>query len=305
WGGYGRFWEQVLRWAGKAGQGGDCEVYADIRNRDVTLTVDAVDSAGKFVQFADLTGRVITPTFEKNDLQLTQIGPGRYRAGFRAGVPGSYLVHLRYRKAGGEAGTVQMVQTVVTVPYAPEYRDLSDNEALMRSVAAATGGRVLTNDPEQSVLFERAGVNFPHTAIPITKHLLIVWLVLFLLDVAIRRIAVDFVALWRRAVAWVKSLFGRTAAAEETVDRLKERTRRLRKEMSIKSADPLASHRYKGATEDTRPLDMPSPVAPAEPDKPEREPSAPAKDAKGEQPEHLQRLLRAKRQAKGRMDKKD
>ena len=40
---------------------------------------------------------------------------------------GSYLVNLRYRKAGEEKEASGSAQSVITVPYAPEFRDLADN----------------------------------------------------------------------------------------------------------------------------------------------------------------------------------
>ncbi|KPK80751.1 MAG: hypothetical protein AMJ81_11415 [Phycisphaerae bacterium SM23_33] len=170
WGGYERFWEQVVRWAAKPSQAADCEIFADVEGRQVSITVDAVDAEGNFVQFADLVGQVVAPEMSVKELALTQIGPGRYRAGFQAGRSGSYLVNLRYRKAGAE-GKTGMVQSVVTVPYAPEFRDLTDNTPLLAAVQQATGGRQLGPDPEKANLFEREGVSFPHTALPLTKHL--------------------------------------------------------------------------------------------------------------------------------------
>ncbi|OPX24257.1 MAG: hypothetical protein B1H04_02440, partial [Planctomycetales bacterium 4484_123] len=242
WGGYGRFWEQLVRWAGRPSQAADCQVYADLRGRDVTVTVDAVDAAGQFVQFAQLAGVVITPEMRTRQLVLQQVGPGRYRAAFKAGAPGSYLVSLHYRKAGRDGGT-GMVNTVVTVPFAPEYRDLRDNLALLARVAAATGGRVLSGGDDRTDLFDRSGVQFPYTAVPLSRYFLIAWVVLFLLDVAVRRVVVDFRALARRAAGWVRSLRPRRASAEGTVEQLRARTRAVREQMTPGPAEPLASRR--------------------------------------------------------------
>jgi len=277
WGGYERFWEQVVRWAAKPSQAADCEIFADVEGRQVSITVDAVDAEGNFVQFADLVGQVVAPEMSVKELALTQIGPGRYRAGFQAGRSGSYLVNLRYRKAGAE-GKTGMVQSVVTVPYAPEFRDLTDNTPLLAAVQQATGGRQLGPDPEKANLFEREGVSFPHTALPLTKHLFIAWLALFLLDVASRRIAVDFRAILRAVAA----------------------ARAVREQLTARSVEPMAGRRYDRADAEAPPLPAAEQKQP-EPAKPAAPPAEAPKPAEPETAAHLQRLLRAKREAKQRM----
>jgi len=203
WGGFGRFWEQAVRWVARSPRASDCEVFSDVQGRDVTVTVEAVQSGGKFVQFAHITGQVISPNMGKEPLALRQIGPGQYRASFRTTGEtgetggGSYLINLRYRKAG-EGEKHQMVQAVVNVPFAPEYEDLTDNAALLAEVASITSGRLLDTRPEQADLFARTGLVPPRAFTPLTRPLFIVWVVLFLLDVATRRIAVDVRAVARR-----------------------------------------------------------------------------------------------------------
>jgi uncharacterized membrane protein len=196
WGGFDRFWEQTVRWAAKSAQATDCEAFADIQGRDVTLTVEAVQPGGKFVQFANIAGQVIAPDMTTRPLELRQIGPGQYRANFQADQGGSFLVNLRYRRSG-ENQADQLVQSVVTVPFAPEFEDLTDNSALLAQVAEITGGRILNTDPKKADLFSRAGLVKPQSAQPLTIPLLLAWVVLFLADVAVRRIAIDFAAIAR------------------------------------------------------------------------------------------------------------
>jgi len=205
WGGFGRFWEQTVRWVAKSPQASDCEAFADVQGRNVTLTVEAIRPGGEFVQFADLTGQVITPKMKSKPLGLRQIGPGQYRAQFQALEGGSYLVNLRYRRAG-EDQKLQLVQTVVNVPFEPEFEDLTDNAALLRHVADTTGGRMLPNQPEKADLFSRAGLSAPRAFVPLTKPLFLAWVILFLLDVAIRRIAIDLQAIARRLGVQVTDL---------------------------------------------------------------------------------------------------
>jgi len=301
WGGYGRFWEQTIRWAGKSSQAADCDVFADVTGREVTVTVDAVNEAGEFVQFADLRGQVITPALSTNDLALQQVGPGRYRATFTAGGSGSYLVNLRYRRAGAEGGT-GMVQTVVTVPYAPEFRDLSDNMPLLAEVARTTGGRILpAKAPKDANLFDHAGVEFPFTATATTRPLLLIWLALFLVDVAVRRIVIDFRALFRKMFGWVGVVLRKRTEADATVDQLRSRTRTIRRQMAARSAGAEARKRFEAGADAETPLPMTGVDTAPKADRTPAEPAAKEEKADEQEESHVSRLLKAKRDARGKM----
>ncbi|NQU75836.1 MAG: VWA domain-containing protein [Planctomycetes bacterium] len=300
WGGFGRFWEQAVRYVAKSGQASDCEVFADVDGRGVQVTVDAVQSAGQFAEFSQMTGQVIAPDLSAKGLALTQVGPGRYRGNFQVDRSGSYLVNVRYAKAG-ENGQMQigMAQAVVNLPFAPEYRDLKDNHALLVEVAKATGGRVLGGDPAAVDLFSREGVEYPKTALPLIKPLVIAWLILFLLDVAVRRVAFDFRAALRR-LAVVFRPGKDTDGARRTLQQLRSRRRQVQEGFSSASAAANTAARYAGG-EAVGPAEMP--LAEVSQAASAVKPAQQAESAKKEdqQSDHLDRLLRAKKIARDRM----
>jgi uncharacterized membrane protein len=302
WGGFERFWEQTVRWASKSSQPTDCEIFTDVHGRNVTITIESVDAEGKFVRFSDITGQVIAPDMSVKALEISQVGPGRYRAGFRSAGAGSHLVTVRYAKAG-DKGKTGLIQSAVTIPYAPEYRDLSDNLALLAEVARMTGGRMIGGSAEDAKLFDRAGVKFPQSATSLTRPLIFIWLVLFLLDVAVRRIAIDVRALARRAWAATPS-WRRSKEAGATLDRLKLRRQKLKKQLSGRKKDAFASRKYDAGekgVEGELPMSKTAPLKP----KPTEADETPKKPKKAE-PEatHLQQLLNAKRQARDNKYKK-
>jgi len=306
WGGFERFWKQMVAQASRSRSQGDCQVYADVQGRRVTLTVEAVDVKGQFVQYAALQGNLVTPEMKIKPMELKQVGPGRYRAQFEADDSGSYLVNLRYRKAGAD-GASGSVQTVVTVPYAPEFRDLRDNSALLRAVAAETGGRVLPAKASDAKLFDRTAMAMPTTFLPLTTPLLIIWLALFLIDVAVRRISIDVAAGWRWVTNLPKLMRGSKGKAGATLTQLQsvsQRVRgRLKRSKAAGDAEPQAGERYHGG--DAAGGEAPPPLPMADVDKARQDAPAPAEPAKEEPepapkpegPDHLQRLLRAKRRA--------
>jgi Mg-chelatase subunit ChlD len=300
WDGFDRFWEQTVRWAAKPGQPGDLEVFADIEGKNVTLTVEASGQEGP-AALSGLAGQTIAPDMTAGTLPWTQTGPGQFRGSFEAGQPGSYLVNLSY---GGKGAASRTFQAVINMPFASEYEDLTDNLALLSEVADLTGGRVLpVRDPDAAALFDPATMSFPKTALPLTRPFFLVWVVLFLLDVASRRIAVDWRALWRRAAARLPLLNRKARKGGATIDALRIRRQKLREKLR-KRAAPAAGRRFEAQAGDE--TELPVETAP-EPDKPppppQRKPPAPAKP-EAEQPQtHVGRLLQRKKQARKKLDK--
>jgi uncharacterized membrane protein len=295
------FWEQVARWAGKSSQGTDCDIEVDVQGNDVQIQVEAVDQAGSFLSLTHVDAQVITPDMTPENVGLEQVGPGQFRGNFAASAQGSYLVNLRYRKAGSDR--LFQRQASVNVPFAPEYQDMQDNVPLLTQVADITGGRMLTEDPNQNDLFDRTGVKIPEARIPLTEPLIKLWLVIFLLDVAVRRVALDWVGAWRKTLHWVRGR--RMLHTDPTLDRLRVRREQLKQQLTAKGADQLKARRYQATSEtsDTLPtarVDEPVPAhekraASAKPIKPDKRADA----------SHIQQLLDAKRKAKQKRDDQD
>ena len=124
-------------------------------------------------------------------------------------------------------------------------------------------------------------------------------LVLFLLDVAVRRVVVDFRAMVRRATALIRAAGGQRKV-DQTLERLKARRAKLIDKLSARKADALASKRYEAGSQFKGEL----PVARAtEPPKPEPEKKKPEKAAPkkaAQDSSHIDRLLKAKQKTKDR-----
>ncbi len=292
WSNFETFWEQVVRWAGKPSQSSDCEITTDVQDKKVTVNVEAIDDQGKFIQFSDIDGRVISPDVEVDDIELVQVGPGQYSATFDAKGSGSYIVNMRYKKIG-EPDKVYITDTAVTIPFAPEFSDLSDNMPLLAQVSEMTNGRMLSSDPNQANLFDYTGLKFPETQLPLIRPLMLIWLALFLLDVAVRRLAFDFKAMSRRMlqVLFIK----KKQKTETTLDKLKITRKQVHDQFKIRSKDAAASRKY--VPDEKYKGDLPiSKVQDKKPEVKKEEPK-PDKKAKEEDASHIQRLLKAKKKS--------
>lgn len=296
WSGFERFWEQAVRWVAKPGESYDCEVLTDVDGREVTVNIEASDTEGNITQFSQIEAQMISPDISIGKVALTQVGPGQFQGKFQASESGSHVLNLRYKKIGDDAKT-RLMQMPVTVPFAPEFRDLSDNTPLLEEVAAITSGRVLSADAANANIFDATGVKFPQTQLPLTRPLMIAWLVFFLLDVAVRRIAIDFKAIIRK-LAVVGSRQG-TKKRQENLDKL--RLTRMKVQGRFKSS----SKRYEADPSKDMELPVSKVVEESKPvEKKADEKATRAKKLPSEEPSHIQQLLKAKKKAARQRDDK-
>ncbi len=240
WSGFDSFWEQVVRWVAKPGQDSGCEVFTDVQGHNVSVSVQGTEVKGRQVGISDVEAVVVAPDISVHRLQLRQNGPGLYKGNFEVGQSGSYILNLRYHKSGHPDRTYNS-QSVINVPFAPEFRDLSDNFPLLKKVANITGGRVIGANPDEANLFDYDKVKFPFTSRPLTKSLLLILIVVLLLDVAVRRIAVDFAAMYRRGVGWAARLRRSGRGAETDLQRLKKARSRAKQRYESKSESSSGS----------------------------------------------------------------
>ena len=193
------------------------------------------------------------------------------------------------------------MQAPFTVPFAPEFSDLRDNIGLLQQVHEISGGRMIDSEPDRANLFDKSGVSFPKTHIPLTRPLLMLWLAVFLFDIAVRRIAVDFKA----GVKKLAGYFGRGTQASEsqkTLAQLKKTRKQVQEQFKKSDKQTTRRKHYEadtGASEalpvDTTVQQTKSSAPPAEEEKPKSKTEPPPEG-------HIQQLLKAKKKA---MDKKE
>lgn len=191
--------------------------------------------------------------------RLMPVAPGEYEAKLTVSEPGVYLAQIGQKS---DDASIQNGSTAgFVIPYSPEYRIANeDGPALLEQIAATTGGRVIDpSDPKMAFQFN------PQPSRQVydwTRMLLISALMLWLLDIAIRRLSIP----WERMMAGFKRLFqsnklslsGETKTAIErsasfsALSRLKERKTEANRfygngESSTKASDTRPVARYDSA----------------------------------------------------------
>ncbi len=197
WPGFSKLWAQIARWASRQSPGADFNVSVSAEGGRARIRVDALDKNAAAINFMTLEGTLIRPNQQSQALRLTQTGPGVYESDFDARDAGSYVVNLR-RYSNRPDEPPLMLQTGLSIAYSPELRELRANEPYLTEIAQrSAAGRVLPPGNTPAV-FDRAGLPRAEARRSIWEDLIRLMLALFLLDVAIRRVAVNPAELVRK-----------------------------------------------------------------------------------------------------------
>ncbi|MCP4248527.1 MAG: VWA domain-containing protein, partial [bacterium] len=192
WARFSKLWAQIVRWSMRQEAPANFETFTRVEGDNGRIVVEALDEQGRYLDGLNLTTKVIQPNLTDLPVQFTQTGPGHYEAVFPLDQTGQYIANVGVHETDPNTGrTVSrgLIHTGVSVPFSPEFRELRTNEALLRQVADVADGRWLAMDPASDEVFSH---DLPPTVArrPAWDWTL-AWLLLplFLLDVAVRRLA--------------------------------------------------------------------------------------------------------------------
>ena len=215
WPGYTRFWAQTLRWSLRQNTDADFQSTLDNENGKGHLVVDAFTPGGGFINQTTLTANVVAPDLSLKPVTLSQTGPGRYEGVFDADQTGPYLVNVHQGQStpGGPAPPSQTVSLVV--PYSPEYRTLGPNLPLLTRLSENTNGKIQA-DPTRIFRDAQSWVVGVRDIGPL---LLLLSALLFLADVAIRRLVIRPASVREGVTQGAQTVGARVAALRDTTAR--------------------------------------------------------------------------------------
>lgn len=187
WNQYRQFWIQTAQWSIKRLENSEFSTEVAIEKGEGHLSVEVIDSQGNYRNFLNLQTTVLSPKGERRQLNLEQTGPGHYEARFPTREVGAYLLNLAEMEKG-KAVSSQVVG--VSVNYSPEYEDLGPNlNNLNRLVETGSGKMLSANDSQLNPFLHDRQKTFQ--PFDLWEWLLKLAIVLFPLDVGIRRIQLD------------------------------------------------------------------------------------------------------------------
>ena len=181
WPGYSKFWAQLVRHTMRKSDAKGVAVELVQRGGRATLTLDAIDPAGRFVNAAETEMTIIDPQLVTKKVPLSQLAPGRYVADFETPLTGPYHLELT-QKVNGQV--LYQQSRGLSVGYSDELRLKPTNETLLKSIADATGGKY-------QIAADQVFASTGRTArrpTPLWPWLVTAAALLLVLDVALRRI---------------------------------------------------------------------------------------------------------------------
>lgn len=289
--GFARFWTNLTAWATRAVEDAPGELRMVARGDAADLEYEARTEAGEPLDGMRVVGSLYFPDGSERTVELRQTGPGRYEGSVR-NLPAGVVV-ASARATDGDRALPPAIAGIA-VRAGAEDQHLTSDEAALARLAARTGGRVLDWTTPAS-LFERSGdPRVLRTAM--WPNLLVAAMVLFIIDVGMRRLA------WDR---WVEEARHGTEAATRSaasgaIGRLKER--RPTAAGPVVEADPQAERlRAERARHERLIAEARARHAPSRPD---AGPPAPAQAAPPPEPADEGGLMAAKRRARQRFEER-
>ena len=276
WEGFPRFGAQLVGWTLPAPQVEGISAQVGLEGDLAVVGVEARDEQGRPRSFLDISASLIGPDLGSQQVDLEQVGAGRYEARVDVAQMGTYLVRVGVQ----DGDTVLGQQTLgLVVPYSPEYRHSGPDGAFLQALSGLTGGGPLA-EPAAA---------FAHDLPPAARGrdiwaaLLLATVLLFPVDVALRRLNVG-----RRefglAAAWVRARLPSRRPGEPADQRALGQL--------FQARDRVRARQERPADPAGRPPSAPQPAAQA-PDRGDREEPSPA-----ESDDALARLRRAKERAR-------
>jgi uncharacterized membrane protein len=270
WNRYRQFVNQLVTQVSRSATDSKLDVQAYASGSEGVISVEDFSPGDRML---DLEALVSRPDGSQERVPLRQKSARRYGAEFPLGGSGLYQVVVEARDGERAERSVGGF----SVPYSAEYLRFTASPAVLKRVAEETGGRVLSSRAEAEEVFLREDV-VRHNTSPVFDWFLIALAFLLPLDVAARRVQID----------WSRLMPGRRRGPVESTTTMGAL---LRKKKSISMARREESER-KRPDREKRPRQGRKPPDERPPER--KEPPQPP-DKSPEDMSTTERLLRMKR----------
>ncbi len=182
--GYGQFWSQVLRETIREPQGQLMDLRVRKEDQKAKLFVDVLKNPAEFEQQASVRGEVyfvpahaLGKTMQQiKDMELDQVGPGRYAGSFTPDKPGVYLIRARTGSRMISTGLVHRVSGESAIG--------NVNKTLLQRASAATGGKLLSSEDNNQLPARTSNQTIYQD---LTPYILLLAVLVFLIDLVLRR----------------------------------------------------------------------------------------------------------------------
>ena len=210
WDGFVGFWTQVVKDTFPVSSG-DGATLAEAQDGKLKVSLVA---AGDFPDRARATARVVGPDGRTQEVELSRTNANTFVGEVAVDAQGVYAVGAAATNERGD--TLLTATALATQAYPPEYRPAPADVATMTRIAAATNGRM---DPAYAAVWEEAGLAAGRRSVGLRGPMLLAALILWLVAVALSRIAPRRAALAGAARAATRHLPRAPSLADLTPER--------------------------------------------------------------------------------------
>lgn len=177
-----KLWQNLINWTIEKYLEDDITVETEVQGGKGIITLNNKADKGEF----ETKAAIVTPSMGSSEITLYPVAPGRYRGDFEITETGAYIIKVLQQKDGE---TVNAASTGISVQYSPEYRIQPERSYLDRLIKE-TGGAVIRS-PEDVYKGEIKDI---FGTVDLTPTLLILALILYMLDIALRRLNLPLAA---------------------------------------------------------------------------------------------------------------
>lgn len=297
WEGYGRFYEQIIRWSMRpGGDTGGFNLAAQMVDGKLEVSLTGSGEAGEPLSALDPLGMVVTPDQQLQRVEFQQSSPGRYVAELPVERQGNHFLTVR---PGAEYRTITIG---VNAPENLEWLAEETNWNLLETLVSASpednaGGRLRRDGVLDWSLVAELDDAFRRTlpqvyaVSDIRSALVVLAAITLFLDVAVRRLSVDVSGLRD----WLRQTWGQRREPEEagqTVARLKAKVAEVRQDQVNLPLDDTLVESVEELLSGPRPQSSDPPRFSSAP------PGESGGVSEGSAPSYTQRLLDAKRRSR-------
>ncbi|HET9456287.1 MAG TPA: hypothetical protein VFO78_03020, partial [Candidatus Limnocylindrales bacterium] len=183
WDGFSKFFSQLVGWTFPGEETGGIEASFVTEGGATKLRVESVAEDGSPRDFYSTGVALTTPDLESRAIALDQVAPGVYEAPLGEIDAGAYVIRVSQTRPG----STPLGRTLgLVAPTPAEYRLLGANEPFLATLRAATGGRAIATAAEPWT----HDLATTDTYQDLWPTLLIIALLLWPLDIALRRVSI-------------------------------------------------------------------------------------------------------------------
>lgn len=235
WAGYKKFWTQAVRWLMRSYVSTGAVSETRVQGSTGEVTIKAFDEDGKPRSFLDFQSSVLAPDGAARALKVTETQPGVYVGKFDVSETGTYVASI------AESGRGMVSVAGAALPYSPELRRTDESRFLERF--KSSGGAVV--GMQDNVYRRTQGAI--KSLVEMWKDLLLASLILFLLELCVRRLYIPepVLALVSQIASKLrKDGEGKGQKAEEAIttsdvliQKMREKRKEPKKQIPIENAE--------------------------------------------------------------------